>query len=137
MRALIWLAILAAVLVGATALAERTAWQLPWVTLRVENATQGAVTALRLTRGGKTRDYGPLAPGAARTIRYLATGPTAFRLEVRTAGGQVHRAGAGGVHPGWTIAQRVTVRGIESSFRARAVRRPWQRAQAPAGSGAP
>lgn len=135
MRVMGWLVVVAAVLAGAAALGQRTAWQLPWVTVRVENATQGAVTALRLTRDGKTRDYGPLAPGAARTIRYVATGPTAFRLEVRTAGGQVHRAGAGGVHPGWTITQRVTVRGIESSFRARAPRRPGQ--PAPVGAGVP
>ena len=118
MRALLWMAVLAAVLVGLVLAGNRTAWQVPWVTLKVENATRGGVS-VRLTRNGTTRDHGALAPGEVLTVRYYGTAPVTFRLEARLAAGAVHHSGAGGVRPGWTVHARVHVRGIENAFQAR------------------
>jgi hypothetical protein len=121
------LAVLLAGLLGIALWVERAGWEPPLVTVRVENAATTGVTRLRLVRDGKAKDYGPLAPGATRTLRYFATDKTTYRLEARMAGGATHTAGAGGVPPGWTIAETITAQGIRSEFRASAPRLPRPR----------
>lgn len=113
------------VLAGALAWGVRSDWQVPLVTVRVENAGPTAITAVRLSHGDTRREYGALAAGESTTLRYMATGTSRYSLTVTLAGGGTLRTRSGPVQPGWTVTEVVSGRAIHSTYSATA--RVWRR----------
>lgn len=115
----------AALVAGALVWGGRSGWHAPLVTVRAKNAGATAITSMRLMHGATTGEYGPLAAGENRTLRYVALGKSRYHLEVTLADGRTLSTRSGPVQPGWTITEAVSGRAIHPTYSAAG--RAWQR----------